>query len=45
MKALNLIYRLKEGFGTPNRNIYSNVDKVELEDEHIVWYNSFIDYL
>ena len=38
MLKLNQVYRLKEGFGTPDRYIGANVDKVQLEDRKTVWY-------
>ena len=30
--ALNMIYRLKEGFGPPDRYLGANVEKVQLKD-------------
>ena len=45
MDALNLIYRLKEGFGPPDQYPGANVDKVQLEDRIVVWYTNCVDYL
>ena len=36
MYALNMIYRLKEGFGTPDQYLGANVEKVQLKDERVV---------
>ena len=43
MDALNKIYRLKEGFGPPDRYIGENVEKVQLRDGIIVWYTNCVD--
>ena len=37
MDVLNVIYRLKEGFGPPDRYLGSNVEKVHLKDGRVVW--------
>ena len=37
MDALNMIYRLMEGFGTPDQYLGSNVEKVHLKDGRVVW--------
>ena len=36
MYSLNMIYRLKEGFGTPDQYLGANVEKVQLKDGHVV---------
>ena len=38
MLKLNQVYRLKGCFGTPDRYLGANVDKVQLEDGRTVWY-------
>ena len=45
MDALNIIYRLKEGFGSPDRYLGANFEKVQLKDERVVWSTNFVDYL
>ena len=45
MDALNIIYWLKEGFGTPDQYIGANVEKVKLKDGQVVWSTNFVDYL
>ena len=45
MDVINMIYRLKEGFGPPDRYLGANVEKVQLKDERVVWYTNFDDYL
>ena len=45
MDALNMIYRLKEGFGPPDRYLGANVDKVQLKDGRVVWSTNCVDYL
>ena len=42
--ALNMIYRLKEGIGPPERYLVANVEKVQLRDGIIVWYTNCVDY-
>ena len=34
---LNQVYRLKEGFGPPDRYLRGNVDKLQLEDGRTLW--------
>ena len=45
MDTLNLIYWLKEGFGSPDQYLCVNVEKIQLKDELIVWFTKFVDYL
>ena len=45
MDALNMIYRLKEGFGPPDRYLGANVEKVQLKDGQVVWSTKCIDNL
>ena len=45
MDALNMIYRLKEGFFPPEQYLGSKVDRVQLEDGRIVWSTRCFDYL
>ena len=45
MDALNMIYRLKEGFGPPDRYLGANVEKVQLKDGRVVWSTNCVDYL
>ena len=45
MDALNMIYRLTEGFGPPDRYLGANVEKVQLKDGRVVWSTKFVDYL
>ena len=40
-----MIYRLKEGFGPPDRYLGANVDKVQLKDGRFVCSNNCVDYL
>ena len=42
---MNIIYRLKEGFGPPDQYLGANVDKVQLKDGRVVWSTKFVDYL
>ena len=37
MDALNMIYRLNEGFGPPDRYLGSNVEKVQMKDVQVLW--------
>ena len=37
MDALNMIYRLKGGFGPPDRYLGENVEEVQLKDGRLVW--------
>ena len=43
--ALNMIYRLKEGFGPPDQYLGENVEKVQLKDGRVVWSTNCVDYL
>ena len=45
MNTLNMIYRLKEVFGTPDRYLDANVDKVQLKDGQVVWSTNFVGFL
>ena len=45
MDALNMIYQLKEGFGTPDRYLGANVDNVQLKNGPVVWSTKCVDYL
>ena len=45
MLKLNQVYRLKEGFGTPDRYLGSNVDKFHLGDGKTVLSMTCIEYL
>ena len=45
MDALNMIYRLKEGFGPPDRYLGANVEKLQLKDGRVVWSTNCVDYL
>ena len=45
MDALNIIYRLKEGFGPPDRYLGANVEKLQLKDGQVVWSTKCVDYL
>ena len=45
MDALNMIYRLNEGFVPPDRYLGANFDKVQLKNERVVWSTNCIDYL
>ena len=45
MDALNMIYRLMEGFGTPDQYLGENVDKVQLKDGRVVWSTDRVDCL
>ena len=44
MDKINIIYRLKECFGTPDRNLGGNVEDLQLEDGWIIWSTNCIDY-
>ena len=41
----NQIYRLKEGFGPPDRYIGANFDKFQLEYGRTVWSMTCVEYL
>ena len=45
MDALNMIYRLKQGFGTPYQYLGTNVEKLQLKDGRVVWSTNCVDYL
>ena len=45
MDGLNVIYRLNEGFVSPNRYLGVNVDKVQLKNGRVVCSNKCVDYL
>ena len=45
MDVLNMIYRLKEGFGLPEQYLGENVEKVKLKDGRVVWSTNCVDYL
>ena len=45
MDAFNMIYRLNEGFGPPDRYLGPNADKVHLKDGQVVWSTNCVDYL
>ena len=45
MLKLNKVYRLKEGFETPDRYLEAKVDKVQLEDERTFWSMTFVEYM
>ena len=40
-----MIYRLKEGFGPPDRYLGANVEKVQLKHERVVWSTNCVDHL
>ena len=45
MDALNMIYRLKEGFLSAEKYLGENVENVQLKDGRVVWYNKYVNYL
>ena len=45
MKAINEIYRLKDGAGPPDRYLGANVEKVQLQDGSVAWSTTCVDYL
>ena len=45
MDALNMIYRLKEGFGPPDQYLGANIEKAQLKDGLVVWSTNCVDYL
>ena len=45
MDALNMIYRLKGGFGPPDRYLGANIEKVQLKDGKVVWSKKCVGYL
>ena len=40
-----MIYRLKEGFGPPDKYLGANVEKAQLEDGQDLWSTNCVDYL
>ena len=45
MDPLNMIYRLQEGFGPPERYLGANIEKVNLKDGQVVWSTNCVGYL
>ena len=45
MDELNMIFRLKGGFGPPDRYLGENVEEVQLKDGRLVWSTKYVDYL
>ena len=45
MDWVNIIYRLKDGFGPPDQYLGANVEKVQLKDGRVVWSTNWVDYL
>ena len=45
MDALNMIYRLTEGFGPHDRYLGEIFEKVQLKDVRVVWSTNCVDYL
>ena len=45
MDTLNMIYRLREGFGSSDRYLGANVEKAQLKDGRVVWSTNCFDYL
>ena len=45
MDVLNMIYRLKGGFGPPDRYLGENVEEVQLKDGRLVCSTNCVDYL
>ena len=45
MDALNVIYLLKDGFGTTYQYLGANVEKVQLKYGLVVWSTNCVDYL
>ena len=45
MKQINLIYRLKEGAGPPDRYLGGTMEKVQLQDGSIAWSMNCVEYL
>ena len=43
--ALNIIYQLKECFGTSDWYLGANVEKLKLEYGQALWYTNCVDYL
>ena len=45
MLRINQVYRLKKGFGPPDRYFWANVYKVQLEDGRNVWPTTCVEYM
>ena len=45
MGALNITYRLKEGFGSPYQYLGANVQKLQLKYGRFVWSTNCVGYL
>ena len=45
MDALDIIYRLNEGFVPPNQYLGDNVKNVQLEDGRVFCFTNCVDYL
>ena len=45
MDALNIIFWLKEGFGSPDRCLDENVEKVQFQDGQVVYSTNCVGYL
>ena len=43
--VLNMIYWLREGFGSTDLYLGTNVEKVHLKDGRVVWSINCVDYL
>ena len=45
MDALNMVYRLKEGFYPPDQYPGSNVENLQLEDGRVFCSTKYVEYL
>ena len=45
MDALNMIYWLNEGFGSPGQYLGANVEKLQLKDGKVVWSTNCVNDL
>ena len=45
MDALNMVYRLKEGFVPPDRYLGANVEAIQFKYGRVVWSTNCVDYL
>ena len=45
MYELNMIYRLKGGFGPSDIYLGENVEEVQLKDGRFIWSTNCVDYL
>ena len=45
MDALNIIYQLKEVFGSTDQYLGENVEKVKFKDGRVVWSTNCVNYL